>query len=162
MAGILEKISNIFFQQEETTETPQENNYNLTRTAWEEQDNSKKYSKRGNLISIPNRNQTATEMILIKATNYEDLENIAQNIRERKIVVVNFEEMEKEVAQRMVDFLSGAAFALDGHPKKVSWGTFIFSSTSVDLSGQIMDTDIPGKSSEVLGKNRTYSWMKKS
>jgi len=162
MAGILEKISNIFFQQEETTETPQENNYNLTRTAWEEQDNSKKYSKRGNLISIPNRNQTATEMILIKASNYEDLENIAQNIRERKIVVVNFEEMEKEVAQRMVDFLSGAAFALDGHPKKVSWGTFIFSSTNVDLSGQIMDTDIPGKSPEALGKNRTYSWMKKS
>lgn len=162
MAGILERISNIFFQQEEVPDTSQEGQHNPTRAAWEEQDSSKKYSKKGNLISIPGRNQTSTEMILIKATNYEDLENIAQNIKERKIVVVNFEEMEKEVAQRMVDFLSGAAFALNGHPKKVSWGTFIFSSTNVDLSGQIMDTDIPGKSPEDLGRNRTYSWMKKS
>ncbi|MCL1874246.1 MAG: cell division protein SepF [Clostridiales bacterium] len=162
MAGILERISNIFFQQEETAETPQEGHNSPAHTAWEEQDNSRKYSKKGNLISIPGRNQTATEMILIKATNYEDLENIAQNIKERKIVVVNFEEMDKEVAQRMVDFLSGAAFALNGHPKKVSWGTFIFSSTNVDLSGQIMDTDIPGKPAEDSGKNRTYSWMKKS
>jgi len=162
MPGILEKISNIFFQQEEVPEIPEENQHNPARTAWEEQDNSKKYSKKGNLISIPNRNQTTTEMILIKATNYEDLENIAQNIKERKIVVVNFEEMEKEVAQRMVDFLSGAAFALNGHPKKVSWGTFIFSSTNVDLSGQIMDTDIPAKNPESFSKSRTYSWMKKS
>ena len=53
--------------------------------------------------------------------------------------------MDKDVAQRMVDFLSGAAFALDGAPRKVSGGTFIFSSSQVDVSGQIMTKEgMPG------------------
>jgi len=69
------------------------------------------------------------------------MQEIARHIKEKKIAVVNFEEMDKEVAQRMVDFLSGATFALDGVPRKVSGGTFIFSSANVDVSGQIMEKD---------------------
>ena len=90
-------------------------------------------------MSIPNRFDQPLEMVLIRATSYDDMQDIANNIKEQKIVVVNFEDMDKALAQRMVDFLSGAVCALDGMPKKVSGGTFIFSSSRVDLSGQIMD-----------------------
>ncbi|MEG1660935.1 MAG: cell division protein SepF [Clostridiales bacterium] len=79
------------------------------------------------------------EMVLIKATSYDDMQEIAKHIKDRKVAVVNFEEMDKDIAQRMVDFLSGATFALDGVPRKVSGGTFIFSSSSVGMVGQIMD-----------------------
>ena len=60
------------------------------------------------------------------------------NARIRKIIRQNYD---KETAQRMVDFLSGAAFALDGMPKKVSGSTFLFSSSQVDLEGQIMEAE---------------------
>ena len=87
------------------------------------------------------KNADNLEIVLFKAVTYDDMQEIARTIKERKIAVVNFEDMDKAVAQRMVDFLSGAAFALDGVPRKVSGGTFIFSSSQVDMSGQIMEGD---------------------
>lgn len=91
-------------------------------------------------MAIPTQPKT-TEMVLLKAGSYDDLQGIARHIKERRVVIVNFEEMPKDVAQRMVDFLSGAVFALDGAPKKVSGGTFLFSASHIDLSGQIMTSD---------------------
>ena len=78
---------------------------------------------------------------MIRAKSYDEMQDIAKNIKSRKVVIVNFEDMDKETAQRMVDFLSGAAFALDGMPKKVSGSTFLFSSSQVDLEGQIMEAE---------------------
>ena len=79
------------------------------------------------------------DMVLVKAKSYNDMQSIAQHIKDRKVVIVNFEDMDKETAQRMVDFLSGAVFALNGSPKKVSGSTFLFSSNQVALTGQIME-----------------------
>jgi cell division inhibitor SepF len=81
-------------------------------------------------------------MVLVKAKSYDELQGIAKNIKDQKVVIVNFEEMDKETAQRMVDFLSGAVFALEGQPKKVSGSTFLFSTSQVDLAGQIMDPEV--------------------
>lgn len=128
------------------------------RSLWNEREVVK--AKRNNLVTIPAKDQ-ALEMILIKATSYDDLQEIAGHIKDRRVVVVNFEEMDKDTAQRMVDFLSGAVFSLDGQPKKVSGGTFIFSSSNVDLSGQIMDGEGPVPGGD-LGKGyfKNYSWLK--
>ena len=103
----------------------------------------KRLVKKTNLISVPSKNKNADnlEIVLFKAVTYDDMQEIARTIKDRKIAVVNFEDMDKAVAQRMVDFLSGAAFALDGVPRKVSGGTFIFSSSQVDMSGHIMEGD---------------------
>lgn len=102
-----------------------------------------KKSKKSNLIAVPSKKNPAEnlEIVLFKAGSYDDMQEIARHIKERKVAVVNFEDMDKDVAQRMVDFLSGAAFALDGVPRKVSGGTFIFSSSQVDVSGKIMERD---------------------
>ena len=148
--SFLDKVSGIFFKEEEVFEedefAPSYKKKEQTvpvampneRSFWNEREGSK--NTKTNLVTIPTRDQ-AMEMILIKATSYDDLQDIAYNIKNRKVVVVNFEDMDKEIAQRMVDFLSGSVYALDGQPKKVSGGTFIFSSSTVDLSGQIMDGD---------------------
>ena len=87
-------------------------------------------------------------MILVKAERYDDMQNIARHIKERRIVIVNFEDMPQEVAQRMVDFLSGAVFALDGVPKKVSGATFVFSSSQVDLEGNIMGEEFAAQAAK--------------
>jgi len=144
MAGFMDKVGNFFFKNEEDveefnefSEPAAENNQPAPKPQ------PKKAVKKTNLISVPSRGKNAEnlEIVLFKAVTYDDMQEIARQIKERKIVVVNFEDMDKDIAQRMVDFLSGAAFALDGVPRKVSGGTFIFSSAQVDVSGQIMDAD---------------------
>ena len=156
MSGFMNKMSGIFFKEEEDDEqstaeisAPQPAVMPNERVIWNERE-AKRADKKNNIVTVPNSNQ-AMEMVLIKATSYDDLQEIAANIKKRRVVVVNFEEMDQLTAQRMVDFLSGAVFALDGQPKKVSGGTFIFSSSSVDLSGQIVESEIA---------ERTFPWSK--
>ncbi len=120
------------------------------------------HSKKGNLVSIPSQPK-GMEMVLVRATSYDDMQAIAQHIKECRAVIVNFEELDKSVVQRMVDFLSGAVYALDGVPKKVSGGTFLFSSSNVDLSGQIMDAegDLLNGAADGEGGFKPYRWVKK-
>ena len=148
MAGLMDKLSGVFFrEQEEENYFAQEEN-DVTepvvmpneRNLWREQEPVLR-SKKAQITAIPTRNEANMEMVLIKATSYDDMQVIAKHIKAKKVVVVNFEDIDKAVAQRMVDFLSGAVFALNGAPKKVSGGTFIFSSDAVALSGHIMDED---------------------
>ena len=140
MAGFWDKVSGVFFQEEEDVDNYQveENSGAKDKDVWQEPEVKK--SKKAQLVSIPTANR-AMEMVLIKAKSYSDMQSIAQHIKDRKVAIVNFEDMDKETAQRMVDFLSGAVFALDGVPKKVSGSTFLFSSSNVDLNGQIMENE---------------------
>lgn len=105
---------------------------------WSETDRIKR-QKKTNLLSLPT--QRPVTMMLLKAQSYDEVESIAQNIKERRSVIVNFEEVEKETAQRMIDFLSGAVFALDGVVQKVSVGTFLFAACNVDVVGQINEEE---------------------
>jgi cell division inhibitor SepF len=168
MAGIMDKFSDFFFKNEDDVE--EFNNFSEPgEIAAIETDNYKKQQpkksvKKTNLISVPSKgkNSENLEIVLFKAVTYDDMQEIARQIKERKVAVVNFEDMDKDVAQRMVDFLSGAAFALDGVPRKVSGGTFIFSSAQVDVSGQIMDVEGSLEAEECSDDDRfsTNQWLR--
>lgn len=110
-------------------------------------------SKKGQLIGLPTQRQTT--MILVKARSFDEVESIAQHFKERRQVIVNLEDVDKEAAQRMVDFLSGAIFALDGTVQKVSAATFLFATSNVDVVGQICTEE----TDRVLAK--FVSWAKK-
>ncbi len=147
MSGFLDKVSDFFFKNEDEAEYAEETLQfeepaaQPNTSSFEHGRQDKKAAKKANLIAVPSKSKSSDnlEIVLFKAKTYDDMQEIARHIKERKIAVVNFEEMDKATAQRMVDFLSGAAFALDGVPRKVSGGTFIFSSSKVDMSGQIME-----------------------
>lgn len=146
MAGVWDKVTSVFFQEEDEDALKPEEMNQIAATAekdvWQEQDPKK--TRRNQIMAIPGNAtpKKACEMVLVRARAYDDLQNIAQNIKDKKVAIVNFEDLDKETAQRMVDFLSGAVFALDGESKKVSGSTFLFSSSQVDLAGQIMDPEV--------------------
>ncbi len=169
MSGFLDKMGDFFFKNEtdpvEDATIFEEPGERRMQDTYAPKNAEKKAAKKSNLVSVPSRGKTADglEIVLFKATTYDDMQEIARNIKERKIAVVNFEDMDKDVAQRMVDFLSGAAFALDGVPRKVSGGTFIFSSSQVDMSGQIMDHENPGVKAEDFTDDSRFSsnqWLR--
>lgn len=148
MSGVWNKVTSVFFQEEEEENLNQEEMDTLSAAAEKDvwQENDVKKARRNQIMAIPGnatpKKDKACEMVLVKAKAYDDLQSIARNIKEQKVVIVNFEDMDKETAQRMVDFLSGAVFALDGDSKKVSGSTFLFSSSQVDLAGQIMEPEV--------------------
>ncbi|MDO4733360.1 MAG: cell division protein SepF [Bacillota bacterium] len=168
MSGFIDKVGNFFFKNEEDMED--ELSLSIEDSAAPKAAAEPKPSSRGqasvpssrkpNLISVPTKAKSGegnTEIVLFKATSYDDMQEIARHIKERKVAVVNFEDMDKDVAQRMVDFLSGATFALDGAPRKVSGGTFIFSSSQVDVSGQIMSKEGVSEGDELVNDSRFSS-----
>ncbi|MGI6677539.1 MAG: cell division protein SepF [Dehalobacterium sp.] len=131
MSKIFDKMMGAigFEVEEEIIETTEENNAQYDR--------ERRQQKKANLLGLPS--QRPVTVMLVKADSYEEVESIGQNIKERRPVIVNFDDVDKETAQRMIDFLSGAVFALDGTVRKVSVGTFLFATTNLDIVGQITE-----------------------
>lgn len=78
---------------------------------------------------------TPMEVCVIKPTNVEDGREIANTLLDGKAVVLNLEGIDVELAQRIIDFTSGACFAINGNLQKVSNYIFIITPESVDISG---------------------------
>lgn len=82
---------------------------------------------------------TQLKVVLVKPERFENASEIADHLREKRTVVLNLESTNKDVARRLVDFLSGVAYAGDGKIKKVSTNTYIITPYSVDLMGDLID-----------------------
>ena len=82
---------------------------------------------------------TQLKVILVKPERFENASEIADHLREKRTVVLNLESTNKDIARRLIDFLSGVAYAGDGKIKKVSANTYIITPYSVDLMGDLID-----------------------
>ena len=82
---------------------------------------------------------TQLKVVLVKPERFENASEIADHLREKRTVVLNLEGTNKDVARRLVDFLSGVAYAGDGKIKNVSTNTYIITPYSVDLMGDLID-----------------------
>ena len=92
---------------------------------------------------------SAVRMVVFQPQTYEDTQTIIDNLKAKKPVIVNLENLNVEVAQRVLDFISGAIYALDGSVRKVSKGIFLLAPKGVDISGNFA-SGLPGS---VRGKN---------
>ena len=77
------------------------------------------------------------EVTLFRPVNFNDASKAADDLRARKIVVVNLENVDKAMARRVVDFLSGCAYSLEGSVKKVAQSAYIFCPKNVDIQGDL-------------------------
>lgn len=82
---------------------------------------------------------TQLSVVLVKPEKFENAAEIADHLRDRRTVVLNLEQTNKDVARRLVDFLSGVTYALDGKIKKVANSTFIITPYNVDILGDLID-----------------------
>lgn len=82
---------------------------------------------------------TQLKVVLVKPERFENASEIADHLREKRTVVLNLESTNKDVARRLVDFLSGVAYAGEGKIKKVAANTYIITPYSVDIMGDLID-----------------------
>ena len=82
---------------------------------------------------------TQLQVVLVKPERFENASEIADHLREKRTVVLNLESTNKEIARRLLDFLSGVAYAGEGKIKKVAANTYIITPYHVDIEGDLID-----------------------
>ena len=95
-------------------------------------------SRRGNKVVNINAT-TQLAVVLVKPERFENAAEIADHLKDKRTVVLNLEQTNKDVARRLVDFLSGVAYANEGKIKKVANSTYIITPYNVDIMGDLID-----------------------
>ena len=102
------------------------------------------------IVNMPQTQQI--KMVISQPTTFEQSEEICNYLKERKSVIVNLEYVNKDVARRIVDFISGAVHALDGHIQKISNSIFLIAPTNYEIANEMAREEI---------KNRlSVSWLR--
>lgn len=82
---------------------------------------------------------TQMQVVLAKPDRFDMVSEIADHLRSKHAVVLNLENTNKDVSRRLVDFLSGCAYALDGKIKKIALSTYLITPYNVDIVGDVID-----------------------
>ncbi|MFS0727622.1 cell division protein SepF [Paenibacillus sp. 1P07SE] len=140
--GVMNKFMNFLGLQEEEEVIEREK---ITTTAEDEseQDHNafenrrQQQAKSNNVVSI--HSQKNTRVVLIEPRTYDEAQEIADHLRSRRPVIVNLQRVRKEQAVRVVDFLSGTVYALNGNISKLGPNIFLCTPDSVEIQGTITE-----------------------
>ena len=105
-------------------------------TAFEER-RSRMESRNNKVVNI--HATTQLKVVLVKPERFENASEIADHLKDKRTVVINLESTNKDIARRLIDFLSGVAYAGEGKIKKVAANTYIITPYSVDIEGDLID-----------------------
>ncbi|MBR2716294.1 MAG: cell division protein SepF [Oscillospiraceae bacterium] len=124
---------------EDTFDDYEEKQTTSVSPAWNEGDDLNAADRRtGN--KVVNIHATARlQVVLVMPEQYEAAREIADHLRDKRTVVLNLENTSKDVSRRILDFVSGVAYAQDGKIKKVAVSTFIVTPYNVDILGDLID-----------------------
>ena len=107
------------------------------RDMFEERRSSRYDDRRNKVVNI--HATTQLKVVLVKPERFENASEIADQLKDKRTVVLNLESTNKDVARRLIDFLSGVAYAGEGKIKKVAANTYIITPYHVDIEGDLID-----------------------
>ena len=90
---------------------------------------------RGSIVGGSSSNKQ--EVVLFRPGTFNDTSKAADDLRNRRAVIVNMENVDKDMARRVVDFLSGCVYALDGNVKKIAKSAYLFCPHNMDIVGDL-------------------------
>lgn len=112
----------------------------LIRNQSEFDDTTVSYGSEKNRNRVVNIHATTQlQVILVKPERFEDARTIADHLNSKRTVVLNLESTNKDVSRRLIDFLSGVAYANHGQIKRVANSTFIITPYNVAIEGDLLD-----------------------
>ena len=89
----------------------------------------------GQVLGSSNSNKQ--EVVLFHAKSFDDAAKAADELRRKKAIILNMENVDKALTRRVVDFLSGSVYALDGSVKKIAQSTYLFCPHNMDVVGDL-------------------------
>lgn len=109
-----------------------------------EEEERKLWGRKNNkVVNMPQTNQV--KMVICQPTTFEQSEDICTLLKEKKSIIVNLEYVNKDVARRIVDVVSGAVHALDGNLQKVSNSIFLVAPFNYDITNEMAREEIKNK-----------------
>jgi len=96
-----------------------------------------KKNQQSKVVNIHSNNQF--KVVIMQPETFDDARDVCDHLKNKKPIVVNLESLSKETAQRVVDFLSGSVYGLDGDIQKISAGIFLIAPNNVDIMGVFKD-----------------------
>lgn len=154
MAGaIMSKLMDFIGMEQQEEEEEYEELEDIEEVEQEEEEEETRgfWNKRGGkVVNMPAQQQV--KMVISQPTTFEQSETICDLLKEKKSIIVNLEYVNKDVARRIVDVISGAVHALDGHMQKVSNSIFLIAPYNYDITNEMARGELPGKLS--------VSWLK--
>ena len=132
------------YEEVEENENEEENS-NKENRIWGRKNNSK-------VVSMPQAQQV--RMVISQPTTFDQAEDICDLLKEKQSVIVNLEYVNKDIARRIIDVVSGAVHALDGHIQKVSNSIFLIAPYNYEITNEMAREEIKNKLS--------VSWLKNS
>ncbi len=118
----------------------------------EEVEDKKIFGKKNKVVSMPQQQTNAIKMVISQPTSFEQSDEICSFLKEKKSVIVNLEYVNKDIARRIVDFISGGVYALDGYIQKVSNSIFLVAPSNYEITNEMAREEIKNKLS--------VSWLK--
>jgi len=100
----------------------------------EEPELKNKKANANNLVNLPTAAQKQIKVMVVEPFSFDDAQHVADHLKNRKPVVVNFENTDKEIAKRMIDFISGTTYALGGAIQKIGNNIFLCAPNNVDIA----------------------------
>jgi len=95
--------------------------------------------RRGDNKVVNIHTTTQLQVVLVKPERFENASEIADHLRDKRTVVLNLESTDKGIARRLIDFLSGVAYANEGAVKKVAVSTYLITPYNVEILGDLID-----------------------
>ena len=152
-SAIMSKVWNLFgMDQAEDEDYVDEDVYDY---GYDEEpvEEKKNFIKRNNkVVSMPQ--SQSVRMVISQPTSFEQSEEICGFLKEKKSVIVNLEYVNKDVARRIVDFISGGVYSLDAHIQKVSNSIFLIAPMNYEITNEMAREEIKNKLS--------VSWLNKN
>ena len=160
MSGaLMNKVWDLFGMDRAQEEEDYENEdvYDYEDEEAEEQEERGFFGRRNRdnkVVNMPQsqRNSNAIKMVISQPTSFEQSDEICSFLKERKSVIVNLEYVNKDVARRIVDFISGGVYALDGYIQKVSNSIFLVAPSNYEITNEMAREEMKNKLS--------VSWLK--
>ncbi|MBQ6494701.1 MAG: cell division protein SepF [Bacilli bacterium] len=116
-----------------------------------EEEETKETKSKSKVVSTPGN--ISGKMILLEPRAYSESQQIADHLKKKNTVVVNMKRVTPDQAKRIVDFLSGTVYALEGDLQKIGAGIFLCTPKNVDVEGAITDDEDKAKSKKSTDDN---------
>lgn len=152
-SAIMNKVWNLFGMDQAENEEFEENDVYDYDYEEEPVEEKRSFIKRNNKVVAMPQSQSI-RMVISQPTCFEQSEEICGFLKEKKSVIVNLEYVNKDVARRIVDFISGGVYSLDAHIQKVSNSIFLIAPTNYEITNEMAREEIKNKLS--------VSWLNKN
>ncbi len=132
-------------QSDEDAELENDNIYGYSNDKDDEEEVEEKglFGRKSKVVNMPQLQQV--RMVITQPTTFEQSEEICNYLKEKKSVIVNLEYVNKDVARRIIDFISGGVFALDGHIQKISNAIFLVAPINYEIASDLAREEIKSK-----------------